>query len=402
MVPAPGKHRKPEALPPAPAPVPYEDHPSGPQPRFSDPDWSPPYEDYPSWPHPGEPSQGRPRRGDSGLDVRQLVSAPHSDYSPYPPAGPAGRPGGPAAGREASADRSVRSYDSYDRWPQPYRDLGPSRMAGQAVLTEPDARYRDGGPGPAGRDIVLQVPAPPQNQAAGLASIEDCIRLANGILAEADDDAARIMAEAAAEAAATRAAAEREAARTRQEASAQVAEMRTSTAQGATELQRLAERVLHGLSADAAPAATLVAGTAIAPPSLPQVRPPAAPRAPAESRPPAAPRTQPGTKTAPRPATRPGAKPASRTRQEVAMRKVMACVATLALLGAATGAAELSLHGFKFFAFRAGGVGQTSGNETDQQFQARQARQAAAAHHIVAPKEHQAKKPHHHAEVHHQ
>src|SRR5580692_11668705 len=71
VVPAPGKHRKPEALPPAPAPVPYEDHPSAPQPRFSDPDWAPPYEDYPSWPHPGEPSQGRPpRRGDNGLDVR--------------------------------------------------------------------------------------------------------------------------------------------------------------------------------------------------------------------------------------------------------------------------------------------------------------------------------------------
>ena len=392
MVPAPGKHRKPEGVPPsAPAPVPYEDHPSAPQPRFSDPDWSPPYEDYPSWPQPGEPSPGR---GDNGLDVRQLLSAPPPDYYQYPLAGPAVLDA-PAAGPEAWADRSVRTYD---RGPQPYRDIGPSRMTSQAVLAEPPVRYRDGGPGPGGQG-VLQVPARQQNQAAGLASVEDCIRLANGILAEADNDAARIMAEAAVDAAATRAAAEREAARTRQEASAQVAEMRTSAAQGATELQQLADRVLHGLSAEAAPGATLVAGTALAPRTLPQVRPPAEPRPQPGTKTAPRPATGPGTKTAPRPTTRPGSKPASRTRQEIAMRKMMACVATVALLGAATGAAELSLHGFKFFVFRAGGVGQTPGNETDQQFQARQ---AAAAHHIVVQKRHHEKKPHHPAEVHHQ
>jgi hypothetical protein len=399
VVPAPGKHRKPEgAPPPVPAPVPYEDHPSAPQPRFSDPDWSPPYQDYPSWPHPGEPSPGR---GGNGLDVRQLLSAPPAGYYQHPPAGPAGL-AAPPPGQEVWADRSVRAYD---RGPQPYRDPGPGRMTGQAVLTETDFRYQDGGPGAAVQGIVLQVPPPQQHQAAGLASVQDCIRLANGILADADSDAARIVAEAAAEAAATRAAAEQAAARTRQAASAQVAEMRTSAAQGATELQQLAERILHGLSAGPAPAATLAGGTALAPPALPQVRPPASPEPPAAPRPAAAPkpavapRPQPGTKTAPRPA----AKPASRTRQEVAMRKVMACVATVALLGVATGASELSLHGFKFFVFRAAGVGQTSGSETDQQFQAQQARQAAAAHHIVAPKGHQAKKPHHHpAEVHHQ
>jgi hypothetical protein len=63
----------------------------------------------------------------------------------------------------------------------------------------------------------------------------------------------------------------------------------------------------------------------------------------------------------------------------------VASYATAALLSfaIATGAAEIGMHGFQFFVFRGGGVGQTPGSETDQQFLARE---AAAAHHAAAPK----------------
>jgi hypothetical protein len=79
--------------------------------------------------------------------------------------------------------------------------------------------------------------------------------------------------------------------------------------------------------------------------------------------------------------TTPAVKP--QKRQVQAMRIAKYGTATLLLFSVVTGVTELGLHGFKFFVFRAGGVGQTGGNETDQQFLARQ---NAAAHHAVAPK----------------
>ncbi len=72
------------------------------------------------------------------------------------------------------------------------------------------------------------------------------------------------------------------------------------------------------------------------------------------------------------------------------MRIATGATAALLVFAMATGAAEVGLHGFKFFVFREAGVGQTAGNSTDQQFLNRQ---AAAAHHS-APQGRHARKTH--------
>jgi hypothetical protein len=64
------------------------------------------------------------------------------------------------------------------------------------------------------------------------------------------------------------------------------------------------------------------------------------------------------------------------------MRVAAFATAACFVFAAGTGAAEIGLHGFKFFTFRGGGVGETGGDQTDQQFQAQQ---AAAAHQAAAP-----------------
>ncbi len=74
------------------------------------------------------------------------------------------------------------------------------------------------------------------------------------------------------------------------------------------------------------------------------------------------------------------------------MRVAAAATAALFSVAVLTGAAEMGLHGFKFFVFRQTGTGETGqpDNETDQQFLAQQ---AAAAHHAAAPTAHHAVKP---------
>jgi hypothetical protein len=79
------------------------------------------------------------------------------------------------------------------------------------------------------------------------------------------------------------------------------------------------------------------------------------------------------------------------------MRVASYATASLLLFSVIAGATEIGLHGFNFFVFRAGGVGQTAGNENDQQFLARQ---AAAAHHAATPKGRHAKKTHETVVVH--
>jgi hypothetical protein len=83
------------------------------------------------------------------------------------------------------------------------------------------------------------------------------------------------------------------------------------------------------------------------------------------------------------PSTAPAKKAEQRPRQLRAMRIATYATASLLAFAVATGATEIGLHGFKFFTFREAGVGQTSGNETDQQFLAHE---AAATHHAAAPK----------------
>jgi hypothetical protein len=85
----------------------------------------------------------------------------------------------------------------------------------------------------------------------------------------------------------------------------------------------------------------------------------------------------------PRPRPTRARKPLKRPRQYQAMRVTTYATTALLLFAVITSAAEMGLHGFKFFVFRPGGTGETSGSETDQQFLARQ---AVTAHHVPAPK----------------
>jgi hypothetical protein len=103
--------------------------------------------------------------------------------------------------------------------------------------------------------------------------------------------------------------------------------------------------------------------------------------------------------TAPAAPARPGSAPAEAPqkrsgRQLQAMRVASAATAVLFSVAAVTGAAEIALHGFKFFIFRETGVGESGPNApTDQQFVAQQAVAAkAAAARAHTPGRHSAKK----------
>lgn len=66
------------------------------------------------------------------------------------------------------------------------------------------------------------------------------------------------------------------------------------------------------------------------------------------------------------------------------MRIAASITAASFLFAVGTGLTEFGLHGYKFFVFRATGIG-SGGTETDQQFLAQQAAAKAAAAHKPAP-----------------
>jgi hypothetical protein len=92
---------------------------------------------------------------------------------------------------------------------------------------------------------------------------------------------------------------------------------------------------------------------------------------------------------------RPVTKPATSTtrpttgvqgRQARAARKMVALLAALATVGAASGAAEFALHGGPFFIFRANGAGATETGPVENQGPGQP--DAAGAHHAPAPPKH--------------
>jgi hypothetical protein len=239
------------------------------------------------------------------------------------------------------------------------------------------------------------------------------------VLALADGRAAQITQDAEDNAAAIRDTAERRAAAITQQAASRADEMtRQATAQAAAireaaeqEATQLRAR-LDQMSGELGRVAAYVTEH-LAAPATPAVAPPRPDTRPARPGPPPAGRALPDARPRPgarqprqgstqvrpdterpkpaarpvspaRPKTAPAAKPQQQPRQVRAIRIAKYGTATLLLFSVITGAAEIGLHGYKFFVFRAGGVGQTPGNETDQQFLAREA--AAAHHHPVAPK----------------
>jgi hypothetical protein len=431
-----------------PPPELHPDHPSAPVPRILLP------ADHPSGPMPaarppGAPGlpQRRPGRPGTGPDNgnRRLYVVPNDEP-------PADRRPAPAPRTREDPRRQFQAQPAADHyWPETIDYHSQARP----LQAEP--------PPPAGQFQTEQQFQAQQFQAEQFQaeqfqddgpSITDSLWTAGQVLTLADGQAAQIKQEARDYAAAVREAAEREAAAIADQAAAmaeqaagqaaaitdrangQAAAIREAMEREAArrraeldsmsdELRRMAAYITENLVAPATPGtapampftAPPMPATVPAPPSTRPARPAtrSAPSAPPGTRP-ARPETQPGTRPArpetqprPRPAkpdTQPGTRPATapekkpqkQPRQLKAMKVATAATAALLSVALISGAAEVGMHGFKFFVFRAGGTGETAGTETDQQFLARQ---AAATHHVAAPKGRHHKKSHQTAEVHH-
>src|SRR5262249_25533309 len=240
--------------------VPYRDHPSWPVGDVGRPVAS---DDYPSWPTGGPggrwaASAGRPPA--DGAAHHELAGEPvpavHHDPYPRRPAphvppargrhvrGPAGYSGYPRPG--------VPADDTPQRWsaqlarntgpiPQTYYDLafGDGRL--QVVLTETPG----GDPGRAGGGNMLQLPGPgtpdqPVSWDTGDYGNADSVRVAQRILADADQQAAAIRQEATSQAVAIRDAAEWEAAEIRRQTAADTAPIREGAEREAAEIRQRA------------------------------------------------------------------------------------------------------------------------------------------------------------------
>ncbi len=234
----------------------------------------------------------------------------------------------------------------------------------------------------------------------------DPLWAAGQLLKLAEGQAAQIIQGARDDAAATREAAQREAAAIRQAAEREAAEMRVRLDTISSQLSRVAMYVSESLAAPSMPAtAPALPGPApgSAGPTLPDtspvrkgtgpVRPGTGPARKGTG--PAKPAKR-GTKPA-GPGAKPTQNPQKRPRQLQAMRIATYATAAMLLFAIVSGAVEIGMHGFKFFVFRAGGTGETQGNQTDHQFLVRQ---AAAAHPATTPKGRHHRKSHHTDKVH--
>jgi hypothetical protein len=270
VVPGPGRHRMPGALPPlAFESLPYGDHPSSPHPRIPGPSWTPPYDDYPSWPASGGPGPDRPppaiEAGRPGRGPRPVVHQQPGRYAPSPSAPPAG----PSTRGQTWAAHLVQAHDAPAT--RIREDAARTRQI-QVVLTESSVSHREASTGQMTHAPGLfQVPDYRPARPSGPTPIEDAVRLANRILADADaqaaairqeasaraeetrgaaeQEAARIREQAAAEAHATRAAAEQEAARIRADASAHAEQTRAAAEQASVELRQVAAYVRQNVTA---------------------------------------------------------------------------------------------------------------------------------------------------------
>jgi len=400
---------------------PYPDHPSWPASDLGRPVAD---DDYPSWPA-TDPGGGRAGRGGpaarpggpipeggSGLPQRErLEPAPTVHHGPapgqavaqVPPArgrhvrAPAGYPGAAGPVGETPQRWSAQLARTTGPIPQTYYDLafGDGRL--QVVLTEAPGANQGWGSPAATNMLQLTGPETGQQSAMGWQGADpgnaDSVRLAQRILADADQQAAEIRLEASAQAAAIREAAERDAAWIREQTAAEAAPIREgaereaaeiremAAAQAAAireaaeveaaelrahllamsaELARVAAYVTENLASPPQPGVKTISVPVLEPATEPGAMPVAEPAAKPAARPATAPRTRPATRPGPRPATKPTAKP--KTRQYKAMRRISVAAAALVLLVGVSGATEIGLHGFKFFVFRSSGTGATNGN----------------------------------------
>ena len=198
------------------------------------------------------PGAGLPRRERLGP-----VSGPGGPPRPDRP--PAGGPGAPAtwpAHPRPDRLRQARCDDTPQRWsaqlarttgpiPQTYYDLafGDGRL--QVVLTETPGAGQDWAAGPSSAN-VLQLTSADTGQQGAVAwqsagpGDADSVRLAERVLADADQQAAAIRQVAASQAVVIRETAEREAAEIKQQAAAGIAPIREAAEREAAEIKQQA------------------------------------------------------------------------------------------------------------------------------------------------------------------
>jgi hypothetical protein len=354
-------------------------------------------DDYPSWPgrpgpyalHPDHPSWGGgrtdPRWDATEQALRQdgFPSWPQAAAPPWRDAEPSGpRPVLPAPGVERGLGPRA-GYAPQRFAPQPGYAPGPGSVpsgpaprAGFVPRHGPVLQQGATGVMEGVRSGVDRVPGVNRGQSSpGRIWDVGSVELATRIISEANQQAAEIRHEARDDAAAARADARQEAAQLVQQAADQAA-----ATLAAAELQAAKVRAeILKLSADLGGVATSFTESLLSPAksaAKPTADPPAQPKTPAvagvaalpAAEPAAKPATKPATRSPSGPATRPGVSPRRikpeirdtgkpKNRQVSAARKVTVAFVALSLAGAATGAAELALHGPAFFVFRANGAG---------------------------------------------
>jgi hypothetical protein len=381
--------------------------------RGPEPDFGPMGPEHPSYPGAGHLDAVRPEQaspfssdpyssmgpehpsypGAGHLDAVRPEQATPFSSDPYGPRGPE-HPGYPGAGPLDAAQTAGPSWRGADQ----SRGSRPlSQTAGSPSW--PPARHRGGGgggggqPGPALAEMAhpspAQLPTPSGRHAARQVAERpqpgelvpwnaDSIRLAERMLADADEQATMIVTTAERTAAEISQSAAEQAAAALTAAEQEAARVRENLAEMTAELGRVAASVMENLVAPAQPSAQPARKPASRPAAL-AAGPPAAqasaagtalevaasaPGALATTAPPAA---RPRRDTTAQPATRPGVSPrrnpkpkpatTSKNRQVSAWRKAVAAMVALVAIGVGISAAEIGRHGYAFFVFRNTGAG---------------------------------------------
>jgi hypothetical protein len=365
-----------------PPPALHPDHPSAPVPRI---ELSPNHPSGP-WQSPG------PRRAPD----RPVASAPQVELSPDHPSGPWPTPG------------PRRASDLPQRRPG---GAGPARTARSVPPRAPEigdnARNRrlhavpDDAPA---MDRAATAPAPPASPGRqGRPPNGEPLRMAGQVLTLADGQAAQIARRAQIDAAAMVEAAERDAAAIREAAQRDATEMRARLDSMLSELGQMAAYLTESYAIPPMPA-TLAPLPAAKPdhpgrtaqPAAAPVLPDAEPGVPrrTSARPtPKLPSPGAGPGSRPEASTRPRTMPAGRSlthgRQGKAMRAFVWATAGMLAFASIAATTEIAEHGFSFFTFREGGVGETPGSATDQQFEAHRVNERGntlpVAHTTAAP-----------------
>jgi hypothetical protein len=340
---------------------------------------APPRHERPAPPRQDFPAPPRPVRPVSPQPARQAPPGPGGRTPPWPDAGPPApdrgqrfqaAPTAPVLPARARSDLAPRAY------PPPPQPVIRGRVAEVIDRTRPPAPPTR--PQPA---RTWQQPAQTWQQPAPVppepVQVWDAgsVQLATWIISEANQHAADIRHEARDEAATSLAGAKQEASQLMRQATDQAAatlaaaelaaaEIRANVTKLTAELGGVASYVTRSLYTPTAPA--------ISPESMPQIAPLAEPVPEAEPGPELPVVKKPLTKTETRPGTSSGTRPAvthgtrsaaqPKSRQHGAFRVMTVITATLVAFALVAGTAEVAMHGFSFFVFRATGTGETGPN----------------------------------------